>query len=213
MDNSRISVLISGNGSNLQALIDACAASTIPHASIVEVLSNRKDVYGLQRATAAGIPTSYHNLLKYKREHPDLSESDARAGYDAQLAHAVLAARPHLVVLAGFMHVLAPTFLDPLKDVGVPVINLHPALRGEYNGKDALERAWADWEAGKTMRTGVMVHYVVREVDMGEPVLQREIAMQAGETFEEFVGRVHELEHPTLVEATRMVLEKIRRKD
>ena len=174
----------------------------------MQVLSNRKDAYGLTRATSAGIPTAYHNLLVYKRQHPDQDDNTARAGYDAQLADIVLAARPQMVVLAGFMHVLAPTFLDALTAAGVPVINLHPALRGEYSGANALQRAWKDWELGKVQRTGVMVHYVVPEVDMGEPILQREIEMRQGETFANFEERVHALERPTLVEATRIALEK-----
>ena len=231
MEKYRISVLISvrprprfnshghatkslhqGNGTNLQALIDACAASIIPDAAITQVISNRKDAYGLTRAHAAHIPTTTHSLYQYKQAHPELAHDEAarRAGYDAALAALVLAARPRLVVLAGFMHVLAPAFLEPLSAAGVPVINLHPALRGAYNGKDALERAWRDWTDRKVARTGVMVHHVVREVDMGEPVLQREVEFHEGETFAEFVERVHAVERPVLVEATRLVLESMR---
>ena len=196
----------------MQALIDACAAGTIPHASIVQVLSNRKDAYGLTRAKTAGIPTTYHGLLKYKKDHPDLDVDGARLGYDAELSSLVLAARPHLVVLAGFMHILSPAFLGSLKTAGVPVINLHPALYGEYNGAHALERAWADWEVGKITRSGLMVHYVIEEVDMGEPIVQKEVEMREGESFAEWEQRLHEMEWPTLVEATRLVLEKVREK-
>ena len=202
-----------GNGTNLQALIDACAAGAIPDAAVTHVVSNRKDAYGLQRAVAASIPTTLHSLYRFKQAHPEVlgqDEAARRAGYDAALAALVLGARPRLVVLAGFMHVLTPAFLAPLRAAAVPVLNLHPALRGEYNGRDALARAWRDWTEGRATRTGVMVHHVVAEVDMGEPVLQREVAFRAGESFEEFVERVHAVERPALVEATRLVLEGMR---
>lgn len=101
----KITVLISGNGTNLQALIDA----QIPNTRIVRVLSNRKSAYGLKRAEAAGIPTSYHNLVQYRAQYPswdpEKKDSDeARGAYDAELARLVLKDEPDLVVCAGFMH-------------------------------------------------------------------------------------------------------------
>ena len=125
---SKITVLISGNGTNLQALIDACQSGAIPNAKINHVISNRKDAFGLQRARNAGIPTTYHNLLRYKKEHPDEDLGKARENYDAALASILLAQKPHLVVCAGWMHILAPTFLDPLASAAVPIINLHPVI-------------------------------------------------------------------------------------
>jgi len=98
-----------GSGTNLQALIDACSSHLIPHARIVRVLSNRKDAYGLKRAEAANIPTTYHNLLPYSRKHPSSDTSvkhspEARQAYDAELAKLVVEDGPDLVVCAGFMH-------------------------------------------------------------------------------------------------------------
>jgi len=111
---TKICILISGNGSNLQALIDACDTPSLPSASIVRVISNRKDAFGLKRAEKAGIPTAYHNLLAYKKRHPATEEGigAARSEYDKDLAALVMVDKPDMVVCAGWMHILAPTFLD-----------------------------------------------------------------------------------------------------
>lgn len=136
----RTTVLISGNGSNLQAVIDKIAARQL-NANIVRVLSNRKDAYGLERARKANIPTHYHNLVKYKKQHPATPEGvqAAREEYDAELARLILADKPELVVCLGFMHVLSPRFLEPLQAAGVRIINLHPALPGAFNGVVSFE--------------------------------------------------------------------------
>lgn len=131
----RLTILISGNGTNLQAVIDSIALTTLP-ATIVRVISNRKNAFGLDRAARAGIPTLYHNLVGYKRAHPDTDEGvrAAREDYDRELARLVLLDGPGLVVCLGFMHVLSRTFLEPLGRKGVRIVNLHPALPGEFNG-------------------------------------------------------------------------------
>lgn len=131
----RTTVLISGNGSNLQAFIDQVNAGNL-NANIIRVLSNRKDVFGLERARKANIPTQYHNLVKYKKQHPATPEGvqAAREEYDAELARLILADSPELVVCLGFMHILSPQFLEPLETAKVRIINLHPALPGAFNG-------------------------------------------------------------------------------
>lgn len=130
-----ITVLISGNGSNLQTVIDKIAAGEL-NATIVRVISNRKDVYGLERAAKANIPTAYHNLVKYKKQHPATEEGvqAAREEYDAELARLILEDKPELVVCLGFMHILSPQFLGPLERAQTRIINLHPALPGAFNG-------------------------------------------------------------------------------
>lgn len=191
-----ITVLISGSGTNLQALIDALPTTTssninhLPAGSkIIRCISNKKDAFGITRATAASIPVSYHNLLKYKRDAQYAGDSLAyRKAYDRDLAKLVLRDHPDLVVCAGFMHVLGEGFLGPLEEGGVKIINLHPgmpffpslivstfpseytasinidisiiALRAQYNGANAIERAHADFVEGKITKTGVMIHYV-----------------------------------------------------
>lgn len=134
-DKVRLTILISGSGTNLQAVIDKTAAGQL-NATIVRVISNRKDAYGLERAKRANIPTAYHNLVKYKKQHPATPEGvqAAREEYDAELARLVLADSPGLVACLGFMHVLSTEFLKPLEEKQVKIINLHPALPGAFNG-------------------------------------------------------------------------------
>ncbi|GAB7355229.1 hypothetical protein MBLNU459_g5781t1 [Dothideomycetes sp. NU459] len=204
---TRLTVLISGSGTNLQALIDACGKTSLPSASIVRVISNRKDAKGLKRAEGASIPTAYHNLVPYKKRHPDPATTPefkiAREEYDKDLAELVLADKPDLVVCAGWMHILAPTFLNPLAQANVPVINLHPALPGQYNGAHAIERAYKDFQDGKVDKTGIMVHYVISEVDMGEPILIREIGIRENESLDELEQRIHQNEWEVIVQGTQ----------
>lgn len=143
----RTTVLISGNGSNLQAVIDKVATNQL-NLEIVRVLSNRKDAFGLERARKANIPTQYHNLVKYKKQHPSTPEGvqAAREEYDAELARLILADSPALVVCLGFMHVLSPRFLEPLEMARVRIINLHPALPGAFNGVVSIWIKSLDWE-------------------------------------------------------------------
>ena len=214
---AKLTVLISGSGSNLQALIDSCNTSALPSTSIVRVISDRKDAYGLQRAANATppIPTTYHGILPYKKSHPDKSNpptwKTAREAYDADLAAHVLADTPSLVVCAGFMRIVTPAFLNPLQEAKVPIINLHPSLHGDLVGAGCIRRAWEEFEAGKRTRTGVMVHYVIAEVDMGEPIVQRGVEMEGCGTLGELEGRIRAVEHGIIVEGARRVVEKGRK--
>ena len=210
MSSSRITVLISGNGTNLQALIDACSNATIPDAQIVRVISDRKAAYGLIRATTASIPIYYHNFIKYKKDQEDVAK--ARETYDQALAEIVLADKPGLVVCAGWMRVLSPAFLESVAGAGVPVINLHPALPGQYNGTNAIGRAYEDFRDGKIEKTGVMIHYVITEVDMGEPILVQDIGIRKDESLEELEKRIHQIEWAAIVEGTNQALERLRQK-
>ncbi|KAH7102292.1 phosphoribosylglycinamide formyltransferase [Auriculariales sp. MPI-PUGE-AT-0066] len=201
----RIAVLISGSGSNLQALIDACATGRIPNAEIVAVLSNRKAAFGLERARKVGIATEYLALQPYLKTHHH--DGKTREDYDAEVARLVLMHTPELVVLAGWMHIVSDRFLDALNAASVPAINLHPALPGAFDGADALQRAWDAFQRGEITKTGAMVHYVVREVDRGEPIVVREIEMSKDEDQEAFEKRVHAIEWEIIVEATHKVLD------
>ena len=161
----RITVLISGSGSNLQALLDAIAAGRVPNAQVVRVISNRKAAFGLTRAEKANIPTTYHNIVPFKRRFAEEEIDKARAAYDAELATLVLADKPDLVACLGFMHILTPAFLDPVDVARIAVINLHPALPGQFDGIDAIERAHQAWLDGKINHTGVLLHKVIAKVD------------------------------------------------
>lgn len=210
MGSTAISVLISGHGTNLQALIDACNNKKIPNARIIRVISNREKAYGLVRAEKSGIQTAYHNLQRYSKQYPGESSAKTREGYDKALAEIVLENRPTLVVCAGFMHILSPEFLSPLQNAGVPIINLHPALPGAFNGINAIERAHQSFLAGKITKTGVMIHYVIPEVDMGEPILVREIPLIEGESLNELEQRIHTVEWDAIVEGTKIAINRLK---
>lgn len=132
----RIIVMASGSGSNFQAVLDAVAAGRIPNSQIVRLYVNRKTAFAISRAEKAGIPSEYFNMVsggfQAKGEKDAEKLTEARSRYDAALAEKVIQQSPDLIVLAGWMHVFTPSFLDPLAEKGVPIINLHPALPGEF---------------------------------------------------------------------------------
>lgn len=207
----KILVLISGSGTNLQALIDASNTNALPNTNIIRVISDRKDAYGLKRAEANGIPTKHHGILPFKKKYPDTSSNpeflEARKAYDAELASLVLADRPDLVVCAGFMRILTPSFLDPLQKAKTSIINLHPSLHGDLVGANCIKRAWDEYEAGKRTKTGVMVHHVIADVDMGDMIVQKEVLMEGCGSLDELTQRIHACEHKLIVEGTRIVLD------
>ncbi|KAJ7499459.1 formyl transferase [Mycena latifolia] len=203
----RIVVLISGSGTNLQALIDAQNTPLLPHAEIVLVFSNRKAAFGLTRAAQAQppIPTGYLALQPYLKSHPGNTRDD----YDAEVARRVLETRPDLIVLAGWMHVFGEGFLDLANAAGVPVINLHPALPGAFDGTNAIERAYEAFQNGEIAHSGAMVHRVVKDVDRGEPLVVREVPLTKGESLEDFAKRLHAVEWEIIVQAAKQVLGEV----
>ena len=196
---SRILVLISGNGSNLQAILDACAAGRIPSSRVVGVVSNRRKAYGLVRAEQAGVDTLYFPLGPFKKANPTASRSD----YDAELARRVAALSPDIIVLAGWMHILSASFLDA---VPCPVLNLHPALPGAFPGTDAIQRALNAAQAGLVDHTGVMVHHVIPEIDAGPVVATATVPIQADDDLASLSERMHGVEHGLLVQAIQILL-------
>lgn len=207
----KITVVVSGSGSNLQALIDAANTSRLPNVQFVRVLSDRKDAFGLQRAGKADIQTKVHSIVPYKHlpdTLEDVASSPRRKAYDADLAKMILQDQPDIVIFAGFMRIVTPSFLAPLAKAGVPIINLHPSLHGDLVGAHCIEDAWEEFRQGRREKTGVMVHYVIEEVDLGEPILQREVLIEGCGSLDELKQKIHATEHPTLVEATRLVLER-----
>ena len=183
----RLVVLVSGSGSNLQAIIDACADGRLP-ADVVAVVSNKPDVFALQRADAAGVPAVHVGV------HP----GEERADYDARLADVVAGFDTDWIVLAGWMRILTMSFLGWFPN---RVVNLHPALPGELPGVRAIERAWDEFEAGTRTRSGVMVHLVPDEgVDDGPVLGTAEIDLAPFTDRDSFETSVHEIEHRLLVE-------------
>jgi phosphoribosylglycinamide formyltransferase len=171
---------------------------------------SKKAAYGLQRAANASIPTTYHNLVPYKKQHPE-DITLARQTYDADLASIILALNPlpSLIVCAGWMHIVTPAFLTPIARAGIKIINLHPALPGEFAGTDAIGRAWKAGREEGLKRTGVMIHEVIAEVDAGDAVVTAEVELREGETLEQLEGRMHAVEHGLIVEGTRRALEGV----
>lgn len=195
----RIVVFISGNGSNLQAILDACADGTLD-AEVVGVVSNRRKAFGLERARRAGVETTYFPLGPFKKR------GASRAAYDAALAEAVAPFQAQTIVLAGWMHILSPAFLEA---VACPVLNLHPALPGAFPGTHAIERALAAAQAGEIDHTGVMVHHVVPEVDAGPVVATEVVPIAPDDTLDTLAARMHATEHHLLVRAVGETLNRL----
>jgi len=171
-----IGVLVSGNGTNLQALIDA----GLP---VLAVASSRKDAYALQRARDAGLPTATFSLDCH----------DSREERDLVMATWLEEHGVELVVLAGYMQLLTPAFLDRFRD---RVVNVHPSLLPAFPGARAIDEALAAGVA----TTGVTVHYVDEGVDTGPVIRQEPVAVEPRESLEE---RIHAVEHRLLPDVVR----------
>jgi formyltetrahydrofolate-dependent phosphoribosylglycinamide formyltransferase len=200
---SRLVVLISGSGTNLQALLGATADGRLA-AQVVLVVSNRKNAYGLVRAEQAGVETLYFPLKPFS------AAGRSRQEYDADLAGRVAAYEPDLIVLAGWMHVLSPAFLKRFPE---RVINLHPALPGAFPGTGAIERAYHAYRRGILSHSGCMIHQVVPEVDAGPVVAQTTVLFEPGDSLADFEARMHRAEHELIVEATRLALDSLQADD
>ncbi|TGE78865.1 phosphoribosylglycinamide formyltransferase [Pseudoalteromonas sp. KS88] len=174
---SRLVVLISGSGSNLQAIIDACNNGEI-NANIAAVVSNKVDAYGLERAKQAGIATA---VLSHK-------DFDSREAYDAKLMDVIDSFAPNLVVLAGFMRILTPSLVQKFKG---KMLNIHPSLLPKYQGLNTHQRAID----AKDDVHGVSVHFVTEELDGGPVILQAKVPVLADDTADTLAKRVHAQEH------------------
>ena len=183
----RVGVLISGRGSNLQALIDAQAAGTLGGA-IVVVVSNVAGAAGLERAHAAGIPT-------HVREHRGLP----RADHEAQVLELLRAARVDLVCLAGYMRLLSAAFVN---DAPGPILNVHPSLLPAFPGLEAQRQAW---EHGVKV-SGATVHLVDAALDAGPIVMQEAVPVKDDDSTETLAARILEAEHHIFPRAVRLVL-------
>ena len=172
----KVVVLISGSGSNLQALIDSLQADS--PAQISAVISNRADAFGLQRAAKAGIATQ---VLDHK------AYAD-REAFDGALIEAIDAYQADLVILAGFMRILTPGFVTHYTG---RLLNIHPSLLPKYKGLHTHQRAL---EAGDAEH-GCSVHFVTEELDGGPLVVQAVVPVMADDTPETLAERVHAAEH------------------
>lgn len=190
---ARIVVLISGNGSNLQAILDACNSGELD-AQVVSVISNKANAYGLLRAKNAGVEAIYFSK----------QENESRQEYDARLAAYVSTCFPDYVILAGWMRILSSLFLSHFPN---RVINLHPALPGMFPGTHAIERAFEAYQRGEIENSGVMVHLVPDEgVDNGPVLATQVVPIEKDDTLESLETRIHQVEHILLVNTLKSLI-------
>ena len=172
----KVGVLLSGSGTNFQAIIDA-ATRGLP-VEVVQMVSSRPDAYGIERARAANIPVLVMNRDRY---------ADPAAA-DAQIVEALKAAGAEYVVMAGYMRMVTPVMLDAFPN---RVLNLHPALLPSFKGAHAIADAFA---AGVKV-TGVTVHFANEDYDKGPIVAQEPVRVAEDDTLESLEARIHETEH------------------
>lgn len=172
----KVLILFSGEGTNLQRLID-----TLPKAGIgiACAVTNRPKAGGVARAARAGIPV----------EIVDHTHFEGREAFDAALVKVIESHRPDLVVLAGFMRILTPVFTDRVR-----AINLHPSLLPKYKGARAIEHSYESGDA----RCGVSIHWVSGELDGGEVISQAAFEREPGMDFDAFSEKIRSLEHTLL---------------
>ena len=183
----RTVILISGSGTNLQSFIDKVEAGELD-LELSLVFSNRPDAYGLERARKAGIPTACI-------EHGDFPD---RESFDRAVAAVIDEHTPELIVLAGFMRILSPWFVQHYEG---QVLNIHPALLPKYPGLNTHQRAL---DAGDEWH-GSTVHFVTEELDGGPRILAGRLRVEPGETADELQHRVQAVEHQIYPEAAGLV--------
>jgi phosphoribosylglycinamide formyltransferase 1 len=189
VDDKRVVVLVSGHGSNLQALLDA-AAERGSGMTVVLVGADRPGAFGLERARRAGVDTA----VVRPADHPD------RPSFDLALRDLVAAARPDVVCLAGFMHILGPAFVGAFPD---RILNTHPSLLPAFRGAHAVRDALA---YGVKV-TGCTVHLVDEQVDHGPVLFQAAVPVEPGDDEDRLHGRIKQEEHRLLPLAVRLVAE------
>jgi len=176
----KVAVLISGNGSNLEALIDACKKNVI-NGSVDIVISNNPDAYGIQRAK--------NHSINYKII--DNNRFKTREDFDRALVEELQDSNPDLIVLAGFMRILTPVMIEAFKN---KIINIHPSLLPKYPGLDTHNSVIKNGDS----KHGVTIHYVNKVLDGGQIIAQGEISVNPKETLEELKTRIHAIEHVML---------------
>ncbi|CEO38331.1 phosphoribosylglycinamide formyltransferase [Photobacterium kishitanii] len=173
-----IVVLISGNGSNLQAIIDGCTNGIIKNSRVAAVISNKADAYGLKRAQLAKIDSLYIAATDYEN----------RQDYDQALIEKIDAYQPDVIILAGFMRILSAKFVNHYQG---RMLNIHPSLLPKYSGLNTHQRAM---DAGDKEH-GTSVHFVTEELDGGPVILQAKVPIFATDSVDEVIERVQQQEH------------------
>jgi phosphoribosylglycinamide formyltransferase-1 len=191
-DKMRISVLVSGGGTNLQSIIDHIENGYLDKAEIVQVISGSRGAYALERAAKAGIP----GVCVDKEQYPD--ETQRNQAILRQLREA----DTDLVVLAGYMNILAPELIETYRN---RIINIHPALIPQYCGKGFYgKRVHRAVLTGGETESGATVHFVDEGVDTGKIILQERVPVEPGDTAETLAARVLAVEHRILPAAIKL---------
>ena len=201
----KIAVLVSGSGSNLQVLIDKQLQQLL-NIQIVGVISNKADAYALERIRLANEQQA--NIATAVIERDDNGKKYTRVGFEQQALQELRAWQPDLVVLAGFMRILTPLFIDGVTSstgLNVPMINLHPSLLPNYKGLDTHTRVL---QSGERYH-GCSVHLVTSELDAGEVIAQAVTCINAAESADQLQQRVHAMEHQLLPMVVGLFAERI----
>lgn len=201
----KIAVLVSGSGSNLQVLIDKQLQQLL-NIQIVGVISNKADAYALERIRLANEQQA--NIATAVIERDDNGKKYTRVGFEQQALQELRAWQPDLVVLAGFMRILTPLFIDGVTSstgLNVPMINLHPSLLPNYKGLDTHTRVL---QSGERYH-GCSVHLVTSELDAGEVIAQAVTCVNAAESADQLQQRVHAMEYQLLPMVVGLFAERI----
>lgn len=190
MSQKKIAILVSGNGSNLQRFIDLCAGGELD-ANICCVISNKADAYGLQRAKDAKIDA----LCIEHTQYP------TREAFDNELAKQLQCYNPDVIVLAGFMRILTPAFVEQFAG---KILNIHPSLLPKYAGLNTHQRAI---DAGDAF-AGATVHFVTAELDGGPAIIQAQVAIHEQDTATTLAAKVAKQEHVIYPKAVKWFLEE-----
>ena len=186
---TKVAVLVTGGGTNLQAIIDKVQSGELPQVELVKVISSKEGAFALERAAKAGIPT-------------------AVAKEQADVLNELKACGTELIVLAGYMKVLSE---EIIKEYRNRIINIHPSLIPKYCGKGFYGiRVHNAVIAGGETESGATVHYVDEGVDTGEIILQRKVPVEPGDTPEELAARVLKVEHVILAEGLKIAIDNLK---
>ena len=185
----RLAIFVSGNGTNMQNIIERVRAGQIP-AEIALVLIDNPEAYALKRA----------ERLKVETVVVDRKRFDSKEKFEAEIERHLQRKKIDYIILAGFMRILSPAFVKahPLR-----ILNVHPALLPKFPGAHAIRDAWE----AKAKVTGVTIHFVTEDVDSGPIVLQREVPVEPSDTLESLEQKVHAVEYELYPEAINLVLQ------
>ena len=187
----RLVVLISGSGSNLQAIIDACESNAID-AKVVAVISNNLNAFGLERAKKHKIPVVVVDNKDY----------ESRNDFDEKLLYEINSFSPGLVVLAGFMRILTPLMTSAFKGM---MINIHPSLLPKYPGMNTHQKVLNN----KDNEHGVSIHLVSEQLDAGPIIAQAKILVNLNQTIEVLINRIHKAEHVLFPKIIGMIASQV----